>query len=271
MWLLGVLLIAFAVLAINSWRGTFLFPQALYFDGKHVIDFVGLGIVAVAYVVIMLTSLDELSSAVSILLPIGLVAAMGAVFWLMVQSRQRDPERIRPITPLDSIADAITDFLFTVLSYRNTNEAADEVYQLSKQYGLEVDPHAVIEKLPVGLQQRVEIVKALYRDAEILILDEPTAVLTPQEGEELFKIMRELSSQGVSIIFITHKLKEVFKVATNVVVMRGGKVVGTTTPSEASESSLAAMMVGREVLLRVEKDEAKPAAPVLHVEKFAGD
>jgi ABC-type uncharacterized transport system ATPase subunit len=139
------------------------------------------------------------------------------------------------------------------------------VRELSRQYGLEVDPDAVIEKLPVGMQQRVEIVKALYRKADILILDEPTAVLTPQEGRELFKIMRELAAQGVSIIFITHKLKEVFEVATNIVVMRGGRVVGTTTPDQATETSLAAMMVGREVILQVEKDEAQPGPSVLEV------
>src|SRR5690606_30752689 len=119
----------------------------------------------------------------------------------------------------------------------NQRSAAQRVRELSQRYGLEVDPDAVIERLPVGVQQRVEIVKALYRDADILILDEPTAVLTPQEGRELFKIMRELASQGVSIIFITHKLKEVFEVATNIVVMRDGRVVGATTPEEDRKST----------------------------------
>src|SRR6185436_2070599 len=117
--------------------------------------------------------------------------------------------------------------------------AAAHVRLLSQQYGLEVDPNAIVEKLPVGNQQRVEIVKALYRKADILILDEPTAVLTPQEGKELFRIMRDLAAQGVSIIFITHKLKEVLQVADSIVVMRGGKVVGTASPKEATERSLA--------------------------------
>ncbi len=148
---------------------------------------------------------------------------------------------------------------------RDMEAARQRVRDLSRQYGLEVDPDAVIEKLPVGQQQRVEIIKALYRQADILILDEPTAVLTPQEGRELFKIMRELAAQGVSIIFITHKLKEVFEVATNIAVMRAGKLVGATTPFEATETSLAAMMVGREVILQVEKDEARPQDVVLEV------
>ena len=101
---------------------------------------------------------------------------------------------------------------------------------------------ALIEKLPVGIQQRVEIVKALYRQADILILDEPTAVLTPQESQELFKIMKDLAAQGVSIIFITHKLKEVFAVADNIVIMRGGKVVGTTKPADSNEASLGPLL-----------------------------
>jgi ABC-type uncharacterized transport system ATPase subunit len=143
--------------------------------------------------------------------------------------------------------------------------ASREVLELSREYGLEVPPDAIIEELPVGIQQRVEIVKALYRKAGILILDEPTAVLTPQESQELFRIMRDLASRGVSIIFITHKLKEVFAVATRIVVMRDGRVVGETTPDQASERSLAAMMVGREVLLRVEKGPAKPGEVVLTV------
>jgi ABC-type uncharacterized transport system ATPase subunit len=125
--------------------------------------------------------------------------------------------------------------------------ASREVLELSREYGLEVPPDATIEELPVGIQQRVEIVKALYRKADILILDEPTAVLTPQESQELFRIMRDLAARGVSIIFITHKLKEVFAVATRIVVMRDGRVVG------------------REVLLRVEKGPASPGEVVLTV------
>ncbi|MFQ5409847.1 MAG: ABC transporter ATP-binding protein [Anaerolineales bacterium] len=139
------------------------------------------------------------------------------------------------------------------------------VRELSQQHGLEIDPSAVIEELPVGTQQRVEIIKALYRNAEILILDEPTAVLTPQEAEELFTIMRELTGRGVSIIFITHKLKEVLAVADNIAVMRAGRMVGMARPGEATEQSLASMMVGREVLLRVAKGPSQPGRVVLTV------
>jgi ABC-type uncharacterized transport system ATPase subunit len=145
-------------------------------------------------------------------------------------------------------------------------EARKKVRELSEQYGLEVDPRAVIEDLPVGMQQRIEIIKALYRQAEILILDEPTAVLTPQEANELFRVMRELTDRGVSIIFITHKLKEVLAVADRIGVLRRGRMVGTTTPSEASESSLAAMMVGRDVILEVMKTDARPGDEVLQVD-----
>jgi len=136
----------------------------------------------------------------------------------------------------------------------------------SHQFGLDVDPDAYVHELPVGIQQRVEIVKALYRGADILILDEPTAVLTPQEANDLFRIMRSLAAQGKSIIFITHKLKEVFAVSDRITVLRGGRVMGTTTPGEATESQLAEMMVGREVLLTVEKGPAKPGDVVLKVE-----
>ncbi|HET6447072.1 MAG TPA: ABC transporter ATP-binding protein [candidate division Zixibacteria bacterium] len=139
------------------------------------------------------------------------------------------------------------------------------VRDLSQQYGLQVDPESVIEDLPVGTRQRVEIIKALYRNAEILILDEPTAVLTPQEANELFQIMRELTERGVSIIFITHKLKEVLDVADRVGVLRRCQMVGIALPAEATEQSLAEMMVGREVVLQVEKSEAQPGKPVLKI------
>lgn len=148
----------------------------------------------------------------------------------------------------------------------NIREAEKRVRELSQQYGLAVDPTAVVEDLPVGTQQRVEIVKALYRNANILILDEPTAVLTPQEAQELFRIMRDLTDQDVSIIFITHKLKEVLAIADNIAVLRGGRMVGTANPEEATESSLAEMMVGREVILSVEKEAAAPRDVVLQVE-----
>ena len=123
------------------------------------------------------------------------------------------------------------------LAKLDRKEVAQKVAALSHQYGLEIDPNAIVGDLPVGVQQRVEIVKALYRKAKILILDEPTAVLTPQEAEDLFRIMRELTQRGVSIIFITHKLKEVLAVADRITVMRGGKVVGTAEPSDDQTNS----------------------------------
>lgn len=139
------------------------------------------------------------------------------------------------------------------------------IEELSRQFGLQADPRAYVKDLPVGVQQRVEILKILYREAEILILDEPTAVLTPQEVLELFGILRSLSQQGKSIIFITHKLKEVLAVADRITVLRNGRVVGTTQPRETSERQLAAMMVGREVILNVERKPAQPGEVVLEV------
>jgi ABC-type uncharacterized transport system ATPase subunit len=143
--------------------------------------------------------------------------------------------------------------------------AGRRIRALSEQYGLEVDPDAPIEDLPVGVQQRVEIIKTLYREAQILILDEPTAVLTPQETEDLFRIMRGLVAQGKSIMFISHKLKEVMAIADRIIVLRNGRVTGQTTPAEASEEKLAEMMVGREVALVVEKGPASPGEVVLEV------
>lgn len=143
--------------------------------------------------------------------------------------------------------------------------ARREILEISEAYGLEVDPDAIVEDIPVGVQQRVEILKALYRKAKILVLDEPTAVLTPQEAEDLFDVMRHLTEKGVSIIFITHKLKEILNVANRVTVMRRGKVVGHTTPAETDQQGLATMMVGRDVLLEVEKAPAKPAEIVLQI------
>ena len=146
--------------------------------------------------------------------------------------------------------------------------ARENIRRVSQEYGLDVDPDAIVEELPVGIQQRVEIIKALYRNAKILVLDEPTAVLTPQEVEDLFRIIHQLTERGVSIIFITHKLKEVLAIADRITVMRRGEVVGTTTPQETSEQGLAAMMVGREVLLRVEKGPATPGEVVLDVKNL---
>ncbi|HSH03193.1 MAG TPA: ABC transporter ATP-binding protein [Anaerolineae bacterium] len=142
---------------------------------------------------------------------------------------------------------------------------AKEIKELSQKYNLSLNPDDYIKDLPVGIQQRAEIIKALYRGAEILILDEPTAVLTPQEAEELFTIMKRLTNQGVSIIFITHKLKEVLRIADRIAVLHRGRLVGTTSPAEADEAKLAEMMVGRQVILKVNKKPAKPQAPILQV------
>ena len=143
--------------------------------------------------------------------------------------------------------------------------ATERIIALAKEYNFHIDPSATIENLPIGQQQRVEILKALSHDAEILILDEPTAVLTPQEADALMVIMRTLKSQGKSIIFITHKLKEVLEIADVITVMRLGQVVGTTTPAETNEAALATMMVGRDVNLVVEKPPANPGEVVLDV------
>lgn len=139
------------------------------------------------------------------------------------------------------------------------------VVELSRQYGLSVDPDAIIEQIPVGVQQRVEILKALYRNARILILDEPTAVLTPQEIRDLFRIMRDLAAAGHSIIFISHKLREVLDVSHRIVAMRGGRVVGEALPATSTPESLAEMMVGRQVILQVPKGPAHPERLVLEV------
>lgn len=143
--------------------------------------------------------------------------------------------------------------------------AKKRILEISKQYGLDVDPDALVQDLPVGVQQRIEIIKALYRKADILILDEPTAVLTPQETEGLFGIMRTLLERGVSIIFISHKLKEVLEICDAVTVLRLGKVVGHADPKQSTEESLASMMVGREVILQVEKGEPLLGEPVLTI------
>ncbi|HMZ08988.1 MAG TPA: ABC transporter ATP-binding protein [Anaerolineales bacterium] len=149
--------------------------------------------------------------------------------------------------------------------FLDKEKVARRIREISDQYGLEVDPGAYIKDLPVGIQQRVEIIKVLYRQADILILDEPTAVLTPQEVEGLFKIIDTLIKSGKSIIFITHKLKEVLAVADDITVLRLGKVVGSIDPKEATSEILATMMVGRDVNLVVAKDTAKPKDPVLQV------
>jgi ABC-type uncharacterized transport system ATPase subunit len=144
--------------------------------------------------------------------------------------------------------------------------AVERVRELSSRFGLAVDPTARVENISVGQQQRVEILKALYRSAEILILDEPTAVLTPQEAEELFEIIQGLTKEGKSIIFISHKLREALQVADRITVLRRGKNVSTVPREGATETGLARLMVGREVLLRVDKTPASPSEPLLVVE-----
>lgn len=257
----AVFLLAFGWHSLRSWRGIFPRPAMLRAADQGL-----LGALIVFSGAIAWMNLDHVSAALRVALTAIVVAGL---IWALVRTHQQRARRaageVVAISPLDAALDAFNSALHGVTQIRNERLAAERVRELSQQYGLEVDPDVVIERLPVGVQQRVEIIKALYRNADILILDEPTAVLTPQESRELFKIMRELASQGVSIIFITHKLKEVFEVATHIVVMRDGQVVGTTTPAEATEASLAAMMVGREVILQIEKDEAQPGETVLEV------
>src|SRR5437660_4567865 len=149
------------------------------------------------------------------------------------------------------------------------NKAAAEIRSLSEEFKLAVNPNAIIEGLSVGQQQRVELLKALYRHARLLILDEPTAVLSPQEVEEFFAILRRMREQGKTIVIITHKLSEVLAISDNVTVMRDGRVVGDLKTKETHAAELARLMVGREVLLRVEKPEAKPGEMVLAVRELS--
>ena len=163
------------------------------------------------------------------------------------------------LVPIFSVAESV------VLGYEptkaagliNFDDARKRVSDLSAQFGFDINPDAIIEDLPVGAQQRVEIIKALSRDAKILILDEPTAVLTPRETDELIEIMRQLKESGTSIVFITHKLREVRAIADRITVIRRGKVVGEASPT-STEKELASLMVGREVSLTTEKDPAEP-------------
>lgn len=151
----------------------------------------------------------------------------------------------------------------------DTVKAKKIVQALSDQYKLKVDPAAKVETLSVGIEQRIEIIKVLYRGAEIMILDEPTAVLTPQEVDELFEILRALKEQGKTIIFITHKLREVMAVSDTVTVMRRGKVVGTVATKNTTRQEIATMMVGRQVLFRVERTPAAPGEIVLEVKDLS--
>ncbi|TPI34313.1 ABC transporter ATP-binding protein [Mesorhizobium sp. B3-1-9] len=147
-------------------------------------------------------------------------------------------------------------------------KARSELDRLEREYGLEVDPDAVIEELPVGLQQRVEILKALYRGAEILILDEPTGVLTPAEADHLFRILKQLKEQGKTIVLITHKLREIMAITDTVSVMRQGTMVATRVTKETTVGELAELMVGRRVLLRVEKGQSEAGAVKLSVKNL---
>jgi ABC-type uncharacterized transport system ATPase subunit len=147
----------------------------------------------------------------------------------------------------------------------DADESRRRIRQLAERYNFDIDPSAIVKDLAIGTQQRVEILKALYREANILILDEPTSVLTPQEGRELFAILRSLKSEGKSIIFISHKLKEVLEISDNITVLRSGKVIGSVRPEKTSEHDLARMMVGREVMLTVKKGAMKKKSPVLTV------
>jgi len=151
-----------------------------------------------------------------------------------------------------------------ILGFLDRRRARQDVVDISNRYGLHVDPDAYVEDLPVGVQQRAEIVKALTREVDLLILDEPTAVLTPQETEELLEVMRTLKATGKSIVFITHKLKEVKAIADRITVIRRGRTVATTSP-DTSEDELASLMVGRHVSLEVSKEPAQPGAIVLDV------
>ncbi|KQU79204.1 heme ABC transporter ATP-binding protein [Mesorhizobium sp. Root102] len=147
-------------------------------------------------------------------------------------------------------------------------KARSELERLEREYGLEVDPDAIIEELPVGLQQRVEILKALYRGAEILILDEPTGVLTPAEADHLFRILRQLKEQGKTVVLITHKLREIMAITDTVSVMRQGTMVATRETKKTTVEELAELMVGRRVLLRVEKGEADAGGVKLAVKNL---
>ncbi len=144
-------------------------------------------------------------------------------------------------------------------------KARRQVSEISAKHGLEVDPDAIIEEIPVGLQQRVEIIKVLFRSADVIIFDEPTAVLTPQEVTEFFGIIRSLRNAGKALVFITHKLHEVLEVADRINVLRGGKVVGEGDPKTATDADLAEMMVGRSVRFTVDKRTTRPGADLLTV------
>jgi simple sugar transport system ATP-binding protein len=173
---------------------------------------------------------------------------------------------VEPLTVTENIILGHEPARLTAIDYE---AARSQVRELSEKYRLAVDPDAKIEGLPVGIQQRVEILKALYRGARILILDEPTAVLTPQEARDLFKVIRTLVDEGLAVVLITHKLEEIMQAADRVVVMRDGAVVGEARPSQTDRAGLAKMMVGREVVFRVSKEPGTCGDTVLEVEELS--
>jgi simple sugar transport system ATP-binding protein len=171
------------------------------------------------------------------------------------------------LVPVLSVADNILLGEETMANriFLDRKEAHRRIIELGRRFGFEIDPEAKVGSLSVGWQQRVEILKALYRNARILVLDEPTAVLTPQETEEIFAVLRRLATEGHSIVFISHKLYEVLEIADRITVIRRGRVVGQRLPSETNEDDLAELMVGREVQLTVDRGISHPGAPVLRV------
>lgn len=172
---------------------------------------------------------------------------------------------VEPLTVTENIVLGREPGKYGVIDF---STARKRVKEISERYGLAVDPDARIADLAVGMQQRVEILKALYQGARVLILDEPTAVLTPQEVRELFAVIQSLVDEGLSVVFITHKLEEVMAVADRIIVMRAGRVVGETTPAQTDDVGLARMMVGRDVVLRVEKAPSTCGEAVLEVESL---
>src|ERR1700691_2167092 len=196
-----------------------------------------------------------------------------------------DGERVLLGSPKDAIALGIgmvhQEFMLvrrfsvvenTVLGLReggallDLQRASEKLKELSNRHGLALDPAAIVGSLPIGVQQRVEILKLLYRDARLLILDEPTAVLTPMEKDQLFDVLRKLRADGRSVVIVTHKLNEIMELADRVTVMRDGQVVATRTISETSGQELTRLMVGREVNLRADKSNRKSGGPILQIE-----
>src|SRR3954452_3237195 len=171
------------------------------------------------------------------------------------------------LVPVFTVAENILLGVETMANpiFLDRHEASRRIRELGRRFGFEIDPDAKVGSLSVGWQQRVEILKVLYRNAKILVLDEPTAVLTPQETEEIFGVLRRLAESGHSIVFISHKLYEVLEIADRITVIRRGKVVGERIPSETNEADLAELMVGRAVELTVDRGESHPAGPTLRV------